>query len=75
VQRNLPLNLFLRTCNFSSTQSTTDNYFDALRACTDRFLDRLLHGTAERDALLELVCDATPDQICIQLWMANFDNL
>jgi hypothetical protein len=76
LQRNFPLYFFLRTRNLGSAESSTDNNFNALCAGVfHRLLHRLFHRTAERDALLQLFCDAATDENRIQLWIANLHNI
>jgi hypothetical protein len=75
LERYFSLNLFLGASDFCTTETTTDNNFDTFGVGTHRFLHRLLHGTAERDTLLQLLSDAATDENSIQFRLANFDNV
>jgi hypothetical protein len=75
MQGNLPLDLFLGASNFCSSQTATDNNLDAFGIGTHCLLHRLLHGAAERDALLQLLGDAASHQIGVQLWLADLVDL
>jgi hypothetical protein len=71
LERDAPLDLFFRTSNFCSTQSTATDNLNAFGVRTHRFLHSLLHGTAERDTLLKLLGDAAPNQAGIQFRLAD----
>jgi hypothetical protein len=75
MQRNLTLNLFLGAGNFSATQSATNNDLNAFGIGTHGLLNGLFHSTAERDTLLQLLGDATSNQISIQLRLADLMDL
>jgi hypothetical protein len=47
LERNLAFNLFFRTSDFSTTQTSTANDLDALSVCTHGLLHGLFHSTAE----------------------------
>jgi hypothetical protein len=75
MQRNLALNLFLGTSDFSTTQAATHNDLNALGIRTHGFLNGLFHSAAERDTLLQLFSDATSNQISIQFRLADLVDL
>jgi hypothetical protein len=75
VQGDLPLDLFLRASDFRSTQAATTDNFDTFGVRTHRFLYCLLHSAAKRYALLQLFCNTAPNQIGIQLRLANFHDI
>ncbi len=72
---NLALNLFLGAGNFRSTQASADHDADALRVGAHGFLYGLLHGTAERDTLLQLLRDAAGHQVGIQFRLADLHDV
>jgi len=65
MQGNLPLDLFLRASDFSSTQAAATDNFDTFRVGAHRLLYRLLHRPAERNALLQLFRDTASNQVSI----------
>jgi hypothetical protein len=75
MQRNFPLDLFLRASDFRSTQTPTNNDPDAFGIGTHRLLHRLLHGAAERDTLLQLFSNAAPNQVGVQFGLANLHDI
>src|SRR5258708_34822041 len=64
MQRNLPLYLFLTASDFRAAQPPPNYNSYALRICTHRPLHLLLHDTAERHALIQLLCTTTPHHVC-----------
>jgi len=75
MQGNLALDLFLAPSNFRSTQPSTNNHSDALRIRPHCLLYRLLHSTAERNTFLQLLRNRTSNQVGIQFWRTNLDNV
>jgi hypothetical protein len=75
MQGYLPLHLFFTTSDFSSTKSSPNDDANALCICTHCFLHRLLHCATKRDALLQLLRNTPPNQVCIQFRLANLYNI
>src|SRR3546814_7980461 len=48
---------------------------DAFGAETHRRLNGALHGTAERDAAFELVCNALADELGVDFGLADLDDV
>src|SRR5262249_14796049 len=67
LQRQLAVQVPLRARDFRAVQTARHAHFDP--ACTEaqRRFDRLAHGTAERDALLELHRHRFANQLCVEL--------
>jgi hypothetical protein len=75
MQGNFPLYLFLGARNFRSTEATTNDDLDALRTGAQRLLHGLLHGTTERNTLLQLLGNAASNQGRIEFGLANLHDV
>ena len=66
VQRHLAVVVALGTRDFRAAEAAGDLHLHAARAGLHRAHDRLLHGAAERDALLELIDDVLTDEARVE---------
>src|SRR2546430_1749830 len=71
VERHPPLAIPLATRDFDAVQPPRAHDLDALRAKAHRVLHRALHGTAEHDALLQLLRDRVGDELRVDLGLPN----
>src|SRR5262249_53055800 len=67
VQRNAALAVGLEPRHLRAAEPPGAVDADALRARTHRRCDRLLHGAAERHALLELLRDVLGDELSVEV--------
>src|SRR5207244_38567 len=75
VERHAAFAIPLGPGNLDAVQAPCTHDLDALRTQTHRVLDRPLHGTPEHDPLFELLRDRVRDQLCVNLWFANFFDI
>src|SRR5262249_30211760 len=75
VQRHAALAIPFHACDFGAAEPAGAVDADAAGAEPDRRLHGALHGTAERDAALELLRDRFGDQLRIELGFADFDDV
>ena len=75
VQRHLAVVVLLGPRDFGAAETTRDHDLHAARAGLHGPHDRLLHGAAKGDALLELVDDVLPDQTRVELGMLDLDDV
>jgi hypothetical protein len=75
VERHFAVHFLLCAGDFSATQATTNNNFDSFGIGTHGLLHGLFHRAAERDTLLQLLCDTAADQGRIQLRRADFSDI
>src|ERR1700722_8657113 len=65
VQRQTALEIPLRTRDFIAVQTAGDADLDALASEAERGVDRLAHGAAEADTLLQLQRDVLSHQLSV----------
>src|SRR4029079_13371365 len=75
VQRHAALAVPLHACNFGATQAARAVDADAFGAEAHGGLNGALHGTAERNATLELLRNRFGDELRIELRLADFDDV
>ena len=75
VQRHLAVVVALGARDLGAAQATRNLYLDAARAGLHRAHDRLLHGAAKRDPLLELIDDVLTDQARVELDRLDLDDV
>src|SRR5258708_3363569 len=75
VERHAALAIPLHARDLGAAQPARTVDADAERAQPHRRLHRALHGAAERDAPLELLCDAVGDVLGVDLGLADLDDV
>src|SRR5581483_4253730 len=74
VQRQTALQRPFRAGDFGAVQAAADAHFDPLGAEPLRLVNRLAHGAAEGDALLELLRDLLGLELRVQFGLVNLLN-
>src|SRR6201992_988842 len=75
MQRHPPLAIPFHPGDFSAAETTRAVDTNTLGPKKHRRSHRALHGTAECDAALELLRDRFGNQGCVELRLADFDNV
>src|SRR5258708_2316234 len=75
MQRHAALAVPLHARDLGAAQATRAVDADATGAEPHRRLHGALHGTAEGDAALQLLGDAVGDQLGVDLWLADLDDV
>src|SRR5712672_1612632 len=75
VQRHAAFAIPFHARDFGAAETARAVDTNAFGAETHRRLHRALHGAAERDAALELLRDRFGDQGCVELGLADFDDV
>src|SRR3954451_12884145 len=75
VQRNAALAVPFGARDLGAAETARAGDPNALCAKTQCRLHRALHCTAERDAALELIGDALRDELRVDLWLADLDDV
>src|SRR6478735_6129342 len=70
MQRHAAFAIPFGTCDLRAAETAGAGDADTFRTETQRRLDGALHGTAERDAALELVGNALGDELAVDFRLA-----
>src|SRR5262249_21109522 len=75
LQRQLAVQVPLGPRDFGAVQPAGDAHLDAARAKAQRGLDGLAHRAPERHALFELHRDRLGDELRVELWLLDLQNV
>src|SRR5699024_7654933 len=75
LQRNGSFMVMLASSDFSSAQTAGNLNFDTLCTQLHGTADALFHCTTERDTSLQLRSDVLSNQLCVFIWLFNFNNV
>src|SRR6185312_1396909 len=75
VQRHAAFAIPLHARDLSAAEAARTVDTDAFRTEAHRRLNGALHRAAERDTALELLSDRLGDQLRVELWLADLDNI
>ena len=75
VQRHAAFAIPFHAGDFRAAEPAAAGNADAERAEPHRGLNRALHHTAERHAALELLGDVFGDELGVDFWLADFDDV